>query len=185
MFLVDLVKELYGSLRHPTGRFNYLQGMLRNLPGQVGMKLRSRILPKYFASCGENLSIQEGVRFINIHKVSLGSHIVLGNGSFLQGAGGIEIGDHVLLGPDVKIWSTNHRFDDVTKPILEQGYENKKITIERHVWLGANVIVLPGVHLPEGCIVSAGSVVGIKKYPPFSILAGNPARVVGNRLKQR
>ena len=51
----------------------------------------------------------------------------------------------------------------------------------RGCWLGADVFVMPGVDLPEGCVVAARSVVAKKAYPPFSILAGYPARVVGRR----
>ncbi len=181
MLLIDLGKDFISSIKHPTGRFNYLHGFLKNIPGQVGMTLRNKLLPKYFASCGQGVFIQEGVRFLNIHKISVGDRVGLGNGSFLQGAGEIILGDNVLLGPDVKIWSTNHVIADVDRPILDQGWEYKKVIIGEGCWLGANVIILPGVELPEGCVVSAGAVVGIKKFPPYSIIAGNPARVVGNR----
>ena len=180
-FYITLLKEFYWSLKHETGRFNYLNGFLKMVPGALGMKLRNELLPKYFATCGKNVSIQENVNFLNIHKIHLGNNVVLAAGCFLQGAGEIIIDDNVLLGPDVKIWSTNHIFKDIEKPILEQGWEKKKVTIGNGVWLAANVFVMPGVTIPEGCVVGAGSVVNKKKYPPFSILAGNPCRVVGNR----
>ena len=181
MIFIRLLKEFYSSLKHPTGRFNYLQGFLRNIPGQIGMTLRNEILVKYFASCGEGVSIQEGVRFLNIHKIELGNRVIIGNGSFLQGGGKIIIGNDVLLGPDVKIWSVNHKFENINKPILEQGWEYKKVTIMDGCWLAANVFVLPGVTLPEGCVVTACSLVSKKNYPPYSILAGNPCRVIGKR----
>ncbi|MBK6898705.1 MAG: maltose O-acetyltransferase [bacterium] len=65
----------------------------------------------------------------------------------------------------------------------DQGAEYREIVIGGDVWIGSNAFLMPGVELGDGCIVSAGSVVGAKKYPPYSILMGNPARVIGNRKK--
>jgi acetyltransferase-like isoleucine patch superfamily enzyme len=181
MFLVKLLKIFYWSFKDKTGRFNYLNGILRLVPGELGMQLRKELLPKYFKSCGANILIHEDVRLMNIHKISIGDNVVLASGCFLQGAGEIIIGDNVLFGPDVKIWSANHVIEDTEKPILAQGWEYKKVIIEDGVWLAANVFILPGVTIPEGCVIGAGSVVNAKKYPPFSIISGNPARVIGNR----
>jgi len=180
---VRIIKEFIWSLRDKISRFNYIYGLYALIPGPLGLSIRNRLVPKYCRQCGDSLVVQNYVRFLNLHKISIGRNVVIGNGSFLQGAGGITIGDNVLLGPDVKIWSTNHRVNDIETPILAQGYDYKAVTIGEGVWLGANVIILPGVTIPKGCIVSAGSVVGIKKYPEYTILAGNPCRVIGNRLK--
>jgi len=181
---VTMLKQIYWTIKHPTERLLFGIAFVRNIPGNVGVIIRLRLLPRYFARCGNNLQVQEHVRFINIHNISIGNDVVLANGSFLQGAGEIVLGDDVLLGPDVKIWSTTHIFEDLNTPISQQGYEYKKVILGDGVWIAANSIVLPGVHLPAGCIVSAGSVVGIKKYPEYAILAGNPARVIGNRVKK-
>ncbi len=175
------IKRVYWDLKDPIGRFNYLNAIWSRLPGRAGADLRQRKISSYFAAAGENLLIQEGVRFRGIHKLRVGDDCGLGSGSFLQASGGITLGDRVLLGPDVKIWSLNHVMVDTDKPIIEQGYEREEVVIGDDCWLGMSVIILPGVHLPQGCVVSAGSVVGKKSYPAWSILAGYPARVIGNR----
>jgi acetyltransferase-like isoleucine patch superfamily enzyme len=59
------------------------------------------------------------------------------------------------------------------------------VVIGRDVWIGANAFVMPGVQLGDGCVVAAGAVVGAKKYPPYKILAGNPARVIGTRQTEQ
>ena len=169
------IKIFLWSFKDPIGRFNYISGLLRNFPGDLGKKLRNDFLPPYFESCGENISIQEGVRIWNVHKLRVGNSVVLANGCFLQAGGGITMHDHVLLGPDVKIWSQTHETSDPDRPILSQGWTYEPVVIEEHVWIAANAIILPGVRIPRGCVVSAGSVVGKKKYPPYSIIAGNPA----------
>ncbi len=169
------------DLRDPIGRFNYNCGIWRNFPGLAGQHIRDKYIPKFFAEAGHNISIHEGVRIRNVHRLKVGDDCEIGVNNFLQAGGGITLGQRVMLGPGVKIWSVNHIFEDLEKPINQQGYQKEEVSIGDGCWLGADVFVFPGVRLPEGCIVSAGSVVAKKRYPPFSILAGYPARVIGNR----
>jgi len=182
--MINLLKLLKYDLSDKYGRLLYFTYLFRDIPGRFGAHIRLKLLSKYFAHCGQEVVIHPGVYFYGIHKLSIGSRVNLAVGTFIQASGGMTLCDDVLLGPNVKIWSVNHVFDDISLPIIEQGYDEKEVVIGKGCWLGANVIILPGVHLSEGCIVSAGSVVGIKKYPPFSIIAGNPARVIGTRLEK-
>lgn len=163
------------------GRLLFIHWLIRELPGAAGERIRCRILGKYFQACGDNLIIHQGVRFRGIHRIRAGRNVQIGVDNFLQASGGLTLEDDVMLGPGVKIWTINHRFDNPDLPIYDQGYQYKPVHIGKGVWLGANVFVLPGVTLPEGCVVTAGSLVGIKRYPPWSILSGNPCRVIGNR----
>ena len=95
--------------------------------------------------------------------------------------GGTFIGDHVMMGPDVLIYTQNHRFSDVDKNIDEQGFDAlKEVHIGNNVWIGARVIILPGVTIGEGSVIGAGTVVS-KDVPPFAVFVGNPGRVVKNR----
>jgi acetyltransferase-like isoleucine patch superfamily enzyme len=82
----------------------------------------------------------------------------------------------------VKIWSVNHRIEDVTRPWLLQGSNKKAVVIEDDVWLAANVFVMPGVTIGRSAVVAAGSVVN-KSIPAYAIVAGNPGRVVGWRTR--
>jgi acetyltransferase-like isoleucine patch superfamily enzyme len=88
----------------------------------------------------------------------------------------------VGLGPDVKVWSVNHRFGDSDRPWLLQGSDYHEVVIEDDVWLAANVFVMPGTTIGRGAIVAAGSVVN-KSIPPYALFAGNPGRVVGWRKR--
>ena len=182
--MIKLLKLLKWDLQvHPI-RFQYVFFLLRNLPGGFGMKLRSRYLRKHLHAVGSDLTVFEGVRIRNVDRIICGNRVMIGENSFLQAAGWIVMGDDVLLGPDVKIWSSNHVFKDPMVPVLEQGYEEKKVIIGNNVWIGANCFIMPGAEIGNGCIVSAGSVVGKKVIPPYSILAGNPARKIGSRMKE-
>jgi len=181
--LVDLLKITYWDMKDEIGRFNYYNAILMHIPGNLGLAIRREIVSRYFGSCGEGVHISEGVRFRGVHKLRVGHNVRLGVDNFIQATAGVTLGNDVMLGPGVKIWSVNHKYDDLDTPIADQGYDYEAVTIGEGVWLGANVFVLPGVTIPEGCVVSAGSVVHKKTYPPFSILMGNPCRVIGIRKK--
>lgn len=173
------LKKLYWEFLN--NRYFHWQYFLKDLPCEYGEKLRRRFYRKYFGRVGKDLVIRQDVRIRNIQDIFIGDHSEIGEGVMLQGAGGIHIGDHVILSPHVKIWSANHRYDDLDKPIIKQWYDFKKVVIGNHVWIGANVFVMPGANIGDGVIVSAGSVIGAKAIPPYRIVAGNPARVIGIR----
>lgn len=181
--MIDLLKLMKWDLDSKSKRFQYFLFLFRNLPGKFGMEVRSKFLKRYMHSAGSNLTIHEGVRIRNVERVVCGDNVTFGVNNFLQAAGWIVFGNNVLLGPDVKIWSVNHVFKDPDVPVIKQGYEEKKVTIGNNVWIGANCFIMPGAEIGDGCIVSAGSVLGKKVIPPYSILAGNPARKIGTRKK--
>ena len=157
-----------------------LMWFVAGVPGTLGKKLRYRVLGRYLQKLGPHTLFLSGIIVTNPEKVSIGAHCNFAFNSFITGAGGVRIGDWVGFGPDVKVWSVNHRFDDPDKPWQLQGWEQKPVTIEDDVWLGANVFVMPGVTIGKGAIVSAGSVVN-KSVPSYAIVVGNPARVIGWR----
>jgi acetyltransferase-like isoleucine patch superfamily enzyme len=179
--LLAIIKRIFWDLKDPIGRFNVLAAMFANYPGKAGTGIRERIYRNQFASMGEGVIIHAGLRVRNVHKITVGDHSELGVDCFLQGGGGITLGKRVLLGPGTKIWSINHTIDNIEIPITEQGYTREAVSIGDGCWLGANVFIFPGVVLPEGCVVSAGSVVGKKRYPAYAIIGGYPARVIGTR----
>jgi acetyltransferase-like isoleucine patch superfamily enzyme len=156
--------------------------LLSGMPLRLGVRMRARWMPRFLAHLGSDTILQPGLRVLSPEKVSIGSHCNLGQGAFITGGGGVRIGDWVGFGPDAKVWSVNHRFDDPDTPWQLQGWEAKEVVIEDDVWLGANVFVMPGVIIHKGAIISAGTVVN-KSIPAFALVAGNPGRVVGWRKR--
>lgn len=154
--------------------------VVTTMPLSVGVWLRRWLLPRFLKRFGRSGLVQSGLRVTNPERVAIGDNCNFGQNVFITGGGGVTIGDWVGFGPDVKIWSVNHRFDDANRPWQLQGYDMREVVIEDDVWLGANVFVMPGVAIGRGAIVSAGSVVN-KSIPAFALVAGNPARVVGWR----
>ena len=124
--------------------------LLSNMPLQLGVRMRAWWMPRFLAHLGSDTILQHGLRVLTPEKVSIGSHCNLGQGAFITGGGGVRIGDWVGFGPDVKVWSVNHRFDDPDTPWQLQGWKAKEVVIEDDVWLGANVFVMPGVIIHKG-----------------------------------
>jgi len=156
--------------------------LLARIPLGIGIRIRSVLMPFFFGQIGKNTIFYSGFVITNPEDVSIGSNCAFGSGTFITGGGGVRIGDWVGFGPDVKVWSVNHRYDDPDRPWQLQGWEHKPVEIEDDVWLGANVFVMPGVTIGKGAIVSAASVVA-KSVPPYALVAGNPGRIVGWRKR--
>jgi len=92
----------------------------------------------------------------------------------------LTIGNHVHIGPNVSIYAYNHKFTDRESLFEQQGYTDRDVNINDDVWIGSNVVVLPGVNIGKGTIVGAGSVV-TKDLPEYSICVGNPAKPIRYR----
>jgi acetyltransferase-like isoleucine patch superfamily enzyme len=116
--------------------------------------------------------------------ISIGDNSAVGSQSFLGGQGGIDIGQNVIMGPGVRIFSENHNYADVSIPIRLQGESRRGVKIGDDCWIGASVTIVDGVSLGEGSIVAAGAVV-TKSFPARSILAGVPGRLIGERGSSR
>lgn len=112
--------------------------------------------------------------------ITIGHRTGIGSRAFLAGQGGITIGNDVITGPNIQIFSENHNFSDLALTIKEQGVTKQATTIGNNCWIGGGVTILAGVTIGDGCIIAAGSVV-TKSYPANSVLAGVPAKLVKSR----
>lgn len=176
-----ILKRFYWDVVDPDERKYLLYYFISQFPGPAGNLMRGRFVEKKARSVGRNLIVMAGTRFRSIENLALGNDVQIGYDNFIQAYGGVTIGDNVMTAPGVKIWSVNHNFEDKNVLIANQGVKEAEVIIGNDVWISSNAFILPGVVLPDGVVVSAGSVVGIKAYSSYSILAGNPARVIGSR----
>lgn len=109
--------------------------------------------------------------------LTMGNNSAIGQFSEFGAAGGIEIGNDVIMGSYISFHSENHNFLDAAKLIREQGVTSKGIKIGNNVWVGAKVTFLDGCIVGNNSVVAAGAVVnGI--YPDNSIIGGVPAKVL-------
>ncbi|MBQ1412352.1 MAG: transferase, partial [Clostridia bacterium] len=95
--------------------------------------------------------------------------------------GKVIIGKNVMMGSDCVIYVRNHRFDRTDIPMMKQGFtEEEPVIIEDDVWIGGRVSILPGVRIGTGAVIAAGAVV-TKDVESYSVVGGNPARVIKKR----
>lgn len=116
--------------------------------------------------------------------LKLGNNSNIGPYSFIGCSGYIELGNNVMMGPRVSLLAENHNFDRTDIPMKEQGVTRGTIVIEDDCWLGATCSVLSNVRIGRGSIVATGAVV-TKDVPPYSIVAGVPAKVIKSRMAPR
>lgn len=112
--------------------------------------------------------------------ITIGDRTGISARAYLAGQGGITIGNDVIFGPNVQIFSENHNFSDLSILIKEQGVSKNAVFIGNNCWIGGGVTILAGVTIGEGCVIAAGSVV-TKSVLPNSIVAGVPGKIVKSR----
>lgn len=142
-----------------------------------------KLCVKKFVFFGEDSEVRPGAYIVGCSKISLGNRVIIRPGSMLHGASNnldisIRIEDGAMLGPGCHIYVTNHTFSNLSIPIIDQGHgPSELVVIKRGAWLGANVIVLPGVTIGENSVIAAGAVV-TKSIPDHVMAAGVPAKVI-------
>lgn len=130
---------------------------------------------------GENCRIECTGSLEHIGKgVKIGNRTSFGTDCYFGAAGGIEIGDDVVAGQYIRFHSENHNYADVSKLIKDQGVTHRGIKIGNNCWIGAGAVFLDGASLGDGCVVGANAVV-TKTFPPNSVIAGVPAKIVKKR----
>lgn len=145
----------------------------------------SHVAPRRSVSLGRGVALAPTVSFRNGHRIRIGHHSQIGDGTFLwagRSEGTITIGDYALFGPNVYITASNYATPR-GKPVMHQSTIEKDVVIGSNVWLGHGVTVLPGVHIGDGCVVGAGAIV-TSDLPAECIAVGVPARAIGERCKQ-
>lgn len=139
---------------------------------------------KYAIEIGENSFIGDGVRLKAGFdgKIKIGKNVKVHDYSFIFAQETLTIGDNTLISPHVFITDFNHKIPHSTHWHLlasKTGYINSRVSIGNHVWIGANVVILPGVTIADDTVIGAGSVV-TKNISKGSIAVGNPARVISS-----
>ena len=138
-------------------------------------KERESIIKKLFSSTGERCWLESPFFCDHGYNISVGENFFAATNCVMLDCGKITIGNNVLIGPNVGIYTVNHAFDITERA---EGYERSApINIGNDVWIGGNVSVLGGVTIGNGSIIAAGSVV-TKDIPSGVIAAGNPAKVI-------
>jgi acetyltransferase-like isoleucine patch superfamily enzyme len=148
---------------------------------RVLVRLRMLILRPLFLKVGNDFSFDPNGLY-SYKNVSVGNNVNLGYRPILMAdLSKIQIGNHVMFGPEVVVIGGGHNMSVVGKPMIsvheKTGNEDLGVVIEDDVWIGARAIILRGVRVGRGSVVAAAAVV-TKSVPPYAIVGGNPAQVI-------
>lgn len=188
----------------------FLKPFLKKSSGLIFIGSNVKVRHAYQFTAGKNLILEDGVSInaLSEQGIKLGDHVSIARNSILfctgiiaqkgtgitigdrtgisarayfAGQGGITIGNDVIMGPNVQIFSENHASADPTQTIKEQGVIKDPVVIGNNCWIGGGATILAGVNIGNGCVIAAGSVV-TKSVPENSIVAGVPAKVIKSRV---
>lgn len=132
------------------------------------------------AKVGNNVYIYPGVHIYSPKGFTIGNNVTISSNVIITAAGTVNIGNNVLIGYGSKILSANHRIPDEHGMIFGAGHDFKPVVICDGAWIGANVVVLPGIRIGEGAVVAAGAVV-TKNVDAYTIVGGVPIKVIRRR----
>lgn len=164
---------------------NYIFGLNRYLNFECG-RIPSHRVRKFFYKFIWKVTMESksviywGAEIRAGFNLTIGKGSIIGDNALLDARNGISIGDNVNFSSRVSIYTDQHDHKD---PFFRGNTDSSfRVIIDDRVWVGPNVIILHSVHIGEGSVVAAGSVV-TKDVPPFVIVAGIPAKIIGSRNK--
>ena len=145
----------------------------------VGGGIRYCLCKHIFKKCGKHVNIERKAFFASGIDIEIGDYSGIGINAHIPN--GTIIGDYVMMGPNCFILDVNHRTSDVSRPMCMQGMVEKKITrIGNDVWIGRDVHMTPGRTVADGSIIAMCAVL-TKDFPPYSVVGGNPAKLIRSR----
>jgi maltose O-acetyltransferase len=130
---------------------------------------------------GDGCFYMDQIVWLNGEHIEMDDGVGFNYGCYVNGVGGLVIGEGTIFGPYTMIHTADHKTDDVTRPIPEQGWEDTPpVQIGPQCWIGMGVCILPGVRIGEGCVIGAGSVL-TTDLDAYTVAVGNPAEPVKSR----
>jgi acetyltransferase-like isoleucine patch superfamily enzyme len=142
----------------------------------------NRRLMRRLGACGQGVGLHGRIVIHSPKNVAIGDNVHIGDNAWIQGNGGLKIGDSCHISRNFTLYTANHRYRGTRLP-YDEGLDLKPVTIGRNVWIGMNVCVAPGTIIGDGAIIGMGAVVS-GEVPPMYII-GNPKwRILGHRNKE-
>ncbi len=166
----DLTEELISAREKAVFLTNQYNQSFGKSPAE-----RETILKKLLKSIGKNVHFEPNFRCEFGYNISIGNNFYANFDCIMLDGGGIEIGDNVLFGPRVGIYTSNHATDAWER--THGACYAKPVKIGHNVWIGAGVHINPGVCIGDNSIIGSGSVV-TKDIPKNVIAAGVPCKVI-------
>ena len=194
-FFFSLIKEFK----------DWVEFFIRNIPGRSGYFFRGFYYKNRLLKNFKKIRFEPGLRIEFPRNIELNSGSFFGlncklyasefssikigfNASFnanvminARGKGKILIGNNVLIGPNAVLRSSNHSFESIHKPVIEQGMTDGEIIIKDDVWIGSNAVILSNCTIGKGAIIGAGAVV-TRNVDSYTVVGGVPAKLVKKRI---
>jgi len=160
----------------------------------IGNRLRYLYWRKKLKNCGVGVGFRRNSVLGIPERIEIGDRSVIGEYCMISAAAshGVYIGCDCMISRNVNIHSGNHRISDLEMPMNAQGYDCREVlyvgqkysvVIEDDVWIGSSCVLISGTHIGPHSVICAGTVVS-GTIAPYSIVAGNPGRIIGNRQKR-
>ncbi len=144
--------------------------------GKINWQTRMDVLPFNRFELGRGSSIEDYSCINNgVGNVLIGSNTLIGISNVIIGP--VTIGNNIILAQNIVISGLNHNYQNIALPIKDQAVSTALICIEDDCWIGANAVITAGITIGKHAVVAAGSVV-TKDVPPYSVVAGNPAKII-------
>lgn len=154
-------------------------------------KIRQKYWMSRFKTCGRDFLCCSGVKIRSAKRIMVGNNVRIGENSYINGRGGITIGNNVKFGPQVFIWTWNHNYYAPKRLPYDDICIEGPVKIGDDVWIGAKANIVPGVTIGDGAVVAMCAVV-TKDVPSCAVVGGNPAKIlkyrdveVYNKLKNK
>lgn len=142
----------------------------------IRRRVRLDVMPFNPFRLGADSTIEDFATINNgVGAVMIGDRTRIGMGCVLIGP--VTVGNDVMLAQNIVVSGLNHGYEDISLPISLQKVSAKEITIADEAWIGANAVLVAGVSIGKHSVVAGGSVV-TKSVPPYTIVAGNPAKAI-------
>lgn len=177
--LRDVAKSVYLTTIQVYTRILYVE---RQMPSSISLKARLDVVPRaasherHRLSLGKHSLIEESCVVCTWHgDVILKDGASIGIGSVVIGP--VLLGENSACSQNCFISGQSHHYEDISKNFLRQGFRTSQVVIQHDVWIGSNSVVLCGVRIGNNSIIGGGSVV-TEDIPPYSVVVGNPARVI-------
>jgi len=161
--------------RYCAGFMFFLLLSIGHFPSHI---LRSSVYRIFGMKIGNKSYIYGRAEVRSPHLITIGKNTLIGHDAILDGRGGLDIGNYVNISSGVWIWTAEHDPYDI-----DFRTKTEPVVIEDYSWLSCRSVILPGVRVGYGSVVCAGAVV-TKSTEPYSIVAGVPAKKIGERIKE-
>ena len=176
-----MMKQLYYQLRYALPLW-FAQLLTNWLPeNRISIRLRGAMVRPFLGKCGRNLQLARDVTFLNSTGINIGDNVYIATGCWIDGMGGLKIGDEVKISPYVVIATTSHCFKD--NSVFNGGSRRRPVTIGKGTWIASHAVI-SGAKIGMGAIVGANSVVS-RDIPNNVFAGGVPARVIGPRVDKK